>query len=105
MRFALDVYRVTSGFPAEERYGLTSQLRRASVSIPSNIAEGHCRDAPGDLVRFCNIALGSLGEVETQLLLARELGFVDRGASEGLLQQAEQIGKMLRGLIRSIKRP
>lgn len=103
MRLALDVYRVTAGFPKSELYGLTSQLRRAAVSIPSNIAEGHCRDSPGDLARFCNIALGSLGEVETQLMLSRELDFTDHDAADALLQQGAQIGRMLRGLIRSAK--
>ena len=101
MRLSLDVYRDTKAFPDDERYGLTSQLRRAAVSIPSNIAEGHGRDSAGDLIRFCNIALGSLAELETQLLLARELTYLERTATDGLLQQAEEIGRMLRGLIRS----
>lgn len=103
MRFALDVYRDTREFPADERFGLTSQLRRAAVSIPSNIAEGHGRDSPGDLARFCSIALGSLGEAETQLLIARELGYIDQQQSAGLLQSADKIGRMLRGLIRSTR--
>lgn len=104
MRFALDVYRETKAFPADERYGLTSQLRRAAVSIPSNIAEGHGRDSSGDLARFCGIALGSLAEVETQLLLARELTYIERDACANVLKQAEEIGRMQKGLIRSTKR-
>lgn len=104
MRFALDVYRETKSLPQDERFGLTSQLRRAAVSVASNIAEGHGRDSPGDLARFCGIALGSLAEAETQLLLAGELAFLELSRVDGLLQQADQIGKMLRGLIRSTKR-
>ncbi|WP_145116666.1 four helix bundle protein [Botrimarina mediterranea] len=105
MRLALDIYKTTTTFPETERYGLTSQLRRAAVSVPSNIAEGHARDSAGDLARFCNISLGSLAEVETQLLLARELGYAERADAEKLLDQADQVGRMLRGLIRSTKRP
>jgi len=105
MRLALDVYKATAKFPETERYGLTSQLRRASVSVPSNIAEGHARASAGDLARFCNIALGSLAEVETQLLLARELSYIERADAATLLDQADQIGRMLRGLVRSTKRP
>ena len=104
MRFALGIYHETRAFPSDERYGLTSQLRRAAVSIPSNIAEGHGRDSSGDLARFCGIALGSLAEVETQLLLARELTYIERDTCTDLLKQAEEIGRMLKGLIRSVKR-
>lgn len=103
MRFALDVYQETKQLPSDERHGLTSQLRRAAVSIPSNIAEGHGRDSRGDLARFGNIALGSLAEVETQPLIARELGYIERSTTQGLLAQAEKIGRMLKGLVRSAK--
>lgn len=103
MRFALSVYRETKSLPSDEKFGLTSQLRRAAVSIPSNIAEGHGRNSPGDLSRFCGIALGSLAEVETQLLLARELTYLDPARTDDLLMQADKIGRMLSGLIRSTK--
>lgn len=105
MRLALNVYRETGGFPDDERFGLTSQLRPAAVSVPSNIAEGHGRDSSGNLARFCSIALGSLAEVETQLMLACELDFIGRDACKALLDQTNEVGKMLRGLIRSTKRP
>lgn len=72
----LEVYRATSGFPAEERFGLASQMRRACASIPTNIAEGAGRDTDGDLARFVDIATGSASEVEYQLLLARDRGYV-----------------------------
>ncbi len=103
MRFALNAYRETKALPSDEKYGLTSQLRRAAVSIPSNIAEGHGRNSPGDLARFCNIALGSLAEAETQVLLARELTYLEQARADELLGQADKIGRMLRGLIRSTK--
>lgn len=104
MRFALNIYKETKQLPSDERFGLTSQLRRAAVSVPSNIAEGHGRGTPGDLARFVRIALGSLAEVETQLYIAQELDYIDRTVVSGLLSQVEEIGRMLSGLIRSTKR-
>jgi four helix bundle protein len=73
--FVLELYRETNSFPREELYGLTSQVRRASVSIPSNIAEGCGRRGDAKFARFCQIAMGSASEAEYQLLLARDLGF------------------------------
>jgi four helix bundle protein len=72
--FVSEIYRLTCGFPKEEVYGLTSQIRRAAVSIPSNIAEGAARDSPNDFVRFLHISLGSAAELETQLIIAERLG-------------------------------
>ena len=76
MEFVKNVYEITEQFPETEIYGLTSQLRRAAVSIPSNIAEGSARSSDRELIQFLYIAIGSMAEVETQLILARELGFV-----------------------------
>ncbi|WP_197531150.1 four helix bundle protein [Posidoniimonas corsicana] len=73
MRLSLEVYRSTATFPDDERFGLTSQIRRAAVSVPSNIAEGDARNIPSEMIRFSGIALGSLAEIETQLYIAREL--------------------------------
>ena len=95
-----EVYRYSSRFPADERYGLTSQVRRAAVSVPSNIAEGHSRPT-ADFVRFLNIARGSVSEVETQLEIARRLGFLDDTAA--VMQQAEELGRIINGLIRSLR--
>ena len=98
-QFALDVYRVTAGFPRHELYGLTSQFRRAAVSIPANIAEGFKKRGRMDKGRFMNIGQGSLEECRYYLLLARDLGYCD---SDGLLQQVDEIGRLLDAYTRSI---
>jgi four helix bundle protein len=92
-RAVLAVYRVTGAFPREELYGLTSQLRRAMVSVPANIAEGFSRRGKADKVRFYNIAEGSLEESRYYLILARDLGFAD---TEHLMANLDEVGKMLR---------
>ncbi|MFH1746583.1 MAG: four helix bundle protein [Planctomycetota bacterium] len=96
------VYGLSRSFPADERFGLVVQVRRAAVSIPSNIAEGHSRDTTRDYVRFLWMAKGSLAEVETQLMLARELGFGNTDETEAGLEELDEIGRMLKGLIRSL---
>lgn len=88
---------MTSMFPASEQFGLTSQIRRAVVSIPSNIAEGCGRNSDKELIRFCWISMGSLSEVETQLIIARELGFVDDTAE--IEQDIRNVRKILSGFI------
>ena len=100
---ALLVYKITAGFPKEELYGLTSQMRRAAVSVPSNIVEGCARDSQADYLRFLNIAFGSLRELHYQLGLSKRLGFIDK---EDLPQTETKIietEKVLNGLIRSLK--
>jgi four helix bundle protein len=94
-RLALEVYRTTQGFPPEERYGLTSQLRRAGVSVPSNIAEGCGRDTKAELVRFLQIAAGSASEMEYQFLLARDLGYLDESTYARLSAAVVEVKKML----------
>ena len=98
MKLAASTYEATAGFPPAERYGLSSQLQRCAVSIPSNIAEGHQRDSTRDFLRFLSIAQGSLAELETQLLLAAELGLVGTTTIEQLLTDAAWLGRMLNGL-------
>lgn len=102
MALVLDVYRSTQTFPRTETYGLVSQLRRAAVSVPSNIAEGQARLSPGEFRQFLGNALGSLMEVETQVLLSRELGYLKRDETDGLLGAAAEVGRILNGLLNSL---
>jgi len=104
VRLTKIVYRVSAGFPADERYGLTSQVRRAAVSIASNIAEGWGRGTTSDYLRFLRMARGSIYEVETQLIIARELGFVDDEKHEYTEGAIDEAGRVLGGLIRSIEK-
>ena len=103
IEFTKAVYRASESFPASERYGLTSQVRRAAVSIPSNIAEGQGRRLPGDFQLFLRHARGSLQEVETQLIIAAELGYLEQPELKALLAQAAELGRVLNGLIASIR--
>lgn len=97
-----EVYTFTNSFPKAETYGLISQMRRAAVSVPSNIAEGHSRLTRGEFRQFLSHALGSLAEVETQILIARRLDYIDLRGAEGLLARTTETGKILRGLLQSI---
>ena len=97
------IYTLTEQFPSDERFGLTSQLRRARVSIPSNIAEGYNRDTTPDYVRFLFIALGSLGEVETHMMLSRDVRLCEPRQCDEVLDLIAEINRMLRALIRSLK--
>ncbi len=103
MNHAEASYRMTAGFPKEEAYGMTPQLRRSGVSVPANIAEGYGRDSKGAYVQHLRVAQGSLKEFETHLLLAERVELVDRAVVASLLSKTESIGKMLRSLIRSIE--
>ena len=102
MRNVIQIYRITRGFPAEEKFGLTSQLRRAAVSIPSNIAEGHSRLGAGEFRRFVSIARGSAAEVETQLAVAVSLGVIDADEIASLSSEFDRLSKMLFGLYRRL---
>jgi four helix bundle protein len=95
----LVVYKVTSSFPASERYGITAQLRRAAVSVPANIAEGTGRGSDGDFARFLQIARGSLWELQYLLLLALDLDYLDPDPVAGLQAQGDEVGRMLIGLV------
>jgi four helix bundle protein len=100
---ALGIYRSTQSFPDRERYGLVAQLRRAAVSMVSNIAEGTGRQSDRELARFLRIARGSACEVECQLLLSRDLGFLKPGTWMALDADCREISRMLNGLIRSFR--
>ena len=97
------IYLASKTFPQEERFGLTSQLRRAAVSIPSNIAEGAARSGTGEFLQFLSVASGSLAEAETQVMIANRLGMLEKSEMDSLLSQAEEISKMLGGLKRSLQ--
>jgi four helix bundle protein len=98
------IYRATGMFPREEIYGLTSQIRRAAVSIPSNIAEGNGRNTTRDYVHFLGIAYGSVKEVETQALIAERLRYITSSDSEELVKTTTEIARLLSGLINSLNR-
>ena len=97
------IYNASKNFPQDERFGLTSQVRRAAVSVAANIAEGAERTSTGEYLQFLGIARGSLAEVETLLILAERLGLLPTDLREKLLSQASEIGKMLVGLQRSLR--
>ncbi len=96
-------YRATRGFPREEIYGLTSQLRRAAVSIPSNIAEGQGRTSRKEFLSFLSIAHGSLCEVETQVEIAHRLGYLDERRSDKLNALSSEVGRLVQGLMKTLK--
>ncbi len=100
---ALELYSATSDFPKHEIYGLTSQMRRASVSIPSNIAEGYARGYRPEYIRFTGVAYGSLAELQTQLMLARDLDYLNPKQYDELASGYEELERMLSALIRALK--
>ena len=97
-----EVYRSSRDFPREEMYGLTSQIRRAAVSIPSNIAEGQGRRTTADFLRHLSIAYGSLREVETQILIAKRLNYIAQKRLEEVMKLAGEVGRLLNGLMASL---
>ena len=103
MRMVTEIYGVSRGWPKEESYGLTSQIRRAAGSIPSNVAEGFGRRSHDDYLRFLQIAIGSLFELQTQLEIALNLGFVDAGTHSRVLEFGRELERMLSSLIRKLR--
>jgi four helix bundle protein len=101
---AVKIYFATKDFPKDEIYGLRNQLRRAIVSVPSNIAEGHRRGSKKEFLQFLKIARGSLAEAETQIILSTDLKYVHDEISEQLLNDVDEIGRMLSGLIASLNK-
>lgn len=99
----VDVYRETARFPAGEQYGLTSQLRRAAVSISANIAEGAGRGSDQDFARFLEMARGSVAETRSHLFLAQDLGYLKPDATERLAEKAVEISRMLNGLTETLR--
>ena len=103
MDLVLEVYRSTRLFPQVETYGLISQLRRAAVAIPSKIAERHERISTGEYRQFLGHPLGSVMEIETQILIAEQLTYLDKEKSANLLNRTSELGKILNGLLRSLR--
>jgi four helix bundle protein len=97
------VYRATTDFPKQEMYGLSSQLQRATVSVPANLAEGHGRDSTKEYLRHVSIAVGSLAEVETLLTISERLHYIDRQLHDSLQSACQSIGRMLRNLQRALR--
>jgi four helix bundle protein len=102
--FAEDVYRLTWKFPDRERFSMSNQLQRVAMSVPSNIAEGHARGHTNDLIRFLSIARGSLAEVETNLSMARRLGYLSEGEKNRMFAQSDDLGRQLTALRSAIER-
>ena len=100
--FVKKVYQVTHNFPASENYGLINQIRRAAVSIPSNIAEGQGRNSAKEFKQFLAISLGSLAELETQLIIAKEIEYLTQNGLDALLSPLDRIRKMIKGLSKGI---
>ena len=101
-KLVLMVYRVTKGFPGDGRFGLISQMRRAAVSVPANVAEGFKRRGIGDKIHFYNVAEGSLQELKYFFVLSEDLGYLD--SNRDLVDQSKTVGRLLNGLIASTRR-
>jgi len=99
----LKVYRLTAGFPSNEKYGLISQIQRCAVSIPSNIAEGSARNSDADFARFLHIAMGSAAELDYQLLLSHDLGFLESASYQEVSEELTIIRKMLNSFTQRLK--
>ena len=103
MDLAVRCYGITGSFPKDETYGLTSQIRRSSTSIPANIAEGHGREHTGSFIQYSRIAQGSLKELETHLILAVRLGYLDEDGTRDVMSEIDELGKMIRSMIRRLQ--
>jgi four helix bundle protein len=104
VQLVTDVYRLTAGFPKSETFGLSNQIQRSAVSIPSNIAEGHARLSDKEFHHFLTIALGSLAELETQLVIAENLGYAASEKIQVLLKSCDELGKQIRKLQQAVKK-
>lgn len=98
----LKIYKITKDFPKEEMFGLTSQVRRAAVSVPSNVVEGKARGSNKEYKRFLLMARGSLEEVKYQLLLAKDLGYIEEVVYKEIYEKTDEVGRLLGGLIKNL---
>ena len=102
-KLCLDIYKTTEGLPLDEKFALTSQIRRSAVSVPSNIAEGYGRKTTADYIRFLHIGYGSICELETQIMLSGDLNYIERDKVKGLLDNINEIERMLKALIKALE--
>lgn len=102
IELVIDVYKSTDQFPKEERYGLTGQIRRAAVSIPANLAEGAGRRSQKEFAHFLSNSQGSASELETELIIAKRLGYLDELTFARLIDQVERVGRLITGVVRHI---
>lgn len=102
-QLCLKIYRITAGFPKDEKFGLTSQIRRSVVSIPSNIAEGYGRKTRADYIRSLYIVYGSSCELETQMMLSGDLDYIDRDKLKIIMDEINEVERMLKALIKSLE--
>ncbi len=105
MDFVFDIYGLIRLLPAEERFGLCDQLRRAAISVPSNIAEGQSRNSSKEFIHFLSISKGSLAEIETQLILCSRLGYIDDSIINDFINRIGSISRMIKGLIGYLQKP
>jgi four helix bundle protein len=103
MDLVTDIYKITDSFPKREIYSLTDQIRRAAVSVPSNIAEGQAHHSHREFLHFLRHSAGSLAEVEAQLLIAERIGYIEHAATAPLIEKAHEVGRILNGLIASLR--
>ena len=104
IQLVTEIYALTRTFPADEKFGLTSQLNRAAVSVPSNIAEGWGRETSKNFIQFLRNSRGSIKEIQTQLIIAKNLGYITSEKFEAVTGMSEEAGKIIHGLIKSIER-
>jgi four helix bundle protein len=102
-QFTLNIYKITATFPREELFGLVSQMRRAAASIPANMAEGSMRNSPKEFQQFLYIARGSMAEMEVWIQLSSDLKYIDQKTLNDLSLQCSEVGKLLSGLLKSLK--
>ena len=105
MDFAIDLYELIKCLPPEERFALCDQLRRAAISVPSNIAEGQSRNSSKEFIHFLSISKGSLAEIETQLIICCRLGYIEQSIIDEYINRLENISRMIKGLINYLQKP
>lgn len=103
VKFSVEIYKISQKFPEHEKFGLSSQIRRASVSIPTNIAEGAARNTTKEFINFLFIALGSVSEMDTLITIATQIGYLEKSEEDQLIKKIEDISKLISGLIKKLK--